>query len=96
MPYSMLQEIHSRSAKNGRSEFARNMISLGLQVEALMKIKNDPNRKSEFDRKLGDILRFDDMEKTMAGWEVEDLQAIIGIANNLKNQKVKQLLIDYT
>ena len=98
MPQSMLEEIDSQVGVglpfHDRSEAIREYVSIGFQISAMIELAKDPSKKDEFEKKLAHLLNEKSYEKTLEGMSEKDLNAIIYIAANLKDKKVKQLVLD--
>lgn len=98
MPISMIRKLNSVSGKGGRyrdrSEAIRSLISLGGQVDDMLEIFNDPEKKLEFETKMASLFHDKSLEKTMETMTEKELNAIIFIASNLKDKKLQQLVLD--
>jgi hypothetical protein len=78
-----------------RSEGVRFYIERGEQFESLLEIYNDPKKKAEFESKLSGIAKEKDLEKYLQ--TIDDpafLNSIIFIAQNIKEAKVKQMILN--
>ena len=97
LPISMLQELDSKSGSKqkyrDRSAALRSLVTLGLRVESLLEIQNDPEKKQEFEEKFASLLKEKNVEQSLEAMDETQLNSIIFIANNLKEKKV-QLLLD--
>lgn len=96
MVKSSKQESGRGQKWKNSSEWFRYHIERGQQFEALLSIYNNPEKRKEFEAKLSGIAKAVDIEKYMA--TIDDpqmLDSIIFTATNMKEAKVKQLLLDF-
>ena len=93
LPTSMIIELDSKCAYGERSDLIRDLITLALRVESLMKIQKDPLKKQEFEEKFASLLQEKDIEKSLETMNPDQLRGISFFLENLKNKKV-QILLD--
>jgi len=74
------------------SEGLRHYCELGKRTEKLIEIRKDPEKQKEFEEKLQSLMQFDNMESVLDGMSEDELDSVILLAENLKTQKVQQVL----
>lgn len=98
LPYSMASQLATLSGKNkpfkDKSDCGRTMISRGLQVEALMKIYNDPHKKTEFESKLSALVKNKNIAEVGETMLVGEIESAIFVLTNIKNKKIQQLILE--
>ncbi len=97
MSFSMIESLDLESGKGkkfrDRSDALRSYISLGQQVQDMLNIYSDPEKKKEFEAKFANLLLEKDVDKTLETMEPDQLSVVIFMAKSLKDKKV-QLLLD--
>jgi len=98
MPIKLMEELDAKSGAGmkylNRSEALRSLVQLGLRVESMLEIYNDPEKKKEFEEKLANLFQDKNFEKTFETMSERDLNAVMFIAGNLKDKKIQQLVLD--
>ena len=92
LPTAMIEELDSKSDYGERSDLIRDLITLALRVESLMKIQKDPTKRQEFEEKFASLLKEKDIEKSLETMDPDQLRGISFFLENLKNKKVQMLL----
>ncbi len=97
MPESMLKKLDKKCGVGlkyrDRSEVIRSLVSLGMQVESLLEIQNDPKKKTEFERRFALLLKEKDIEKSLEAMDENQRNTIKFFLEQL-NDNATQLLID--
>ncbi len=97
MPIHLMQELENKSGLGlkyrNRSEALRSILQLGLRVDSLLEIHNDPKKKKEFEKKLAAMFQEKNVEKTLETMTDKELSAIIYIAQHLQDKKLDQLVL---
>lgn len=77
-----------------RSDAIRSRYLKGIELESLIEIQQDPERKAQFEVKLQEILKNETMEQFMDTCDETVLRAIRFYADAKLNAKVKQEILN--
>ena len=77
-----------------KSSTLRHYFQRGQQFESLLAVYNDPEKKKEFEDKLSGIAKVKNAEEFVATLDPQMLEAVLFAGNNLKNERVKQLMLE--
>ena len=89
---SIDKEVESEKFSN-RTEAISYYIQKGQELEALIQISKDPEKKKEFESKFMSLLNAEDIERTLETCDIETLKLIRLITNDKIEKKFKQLVI---
>lgn len=95
--YEMLSDLKTRFGKGrryrDRSDAIRSLINLGLKVDSMLQVMNDPKKKEEFEKKFAFLLKEKNTEKQLETMNEEELNHLSYLITRIKEKKV-QLLLD--
>lgn len=91
MPIHLLKKIDEKNKK--RSESIIEYLKLGIEIESLIEISKDPEKKLQFETDLENLLKQDSIEHTLETLDDKTLNGILFYANALKERRFKQELI---
>lgn len=97
VPFSLHKEI-MRGADPKKREKARRYLSLvqdGFHVQQIKKIASDPEKRADWLKKLGLLVKDVRDEHTLQTMDTGELDNLIFLATQVKESKIKQLLLKY-
>jgi len=74
------------------SACARYYIELGQRTEKLIEIRKNPEKQQEFDEKLQQLMKQEEIENVLETCSEDQLDSIIQLAMNQKKQKVQTVI----
>lgn len=101
MGLDMLQALDKESGKEpakrftDRSDAIRYYVERGQQFDSLLQIYNNPEQRAEFESQLKSLAVEKDVERYLETIDnPKTLEAIIFLASNQKDKRVRQLMLD--
>lgn len=98
LPISLIQDLDLKSGAGqkfrDRSDAVRTFLALGMRVQSIMDIQNNPEKSKEFQEKFASLLQENNIEKSLETMDESQLNGISFYIQNLKDKKVQQLLDD--
>ncbi len=97
IPLDLHRELMEESdpRKRDQSEIYLTLILDGKRVRQIKKMASNPERKLEFEKKLGLLIEDVRDEHTLQTMDTAELDSLIFLATQVKESKIKQLLLKY-
>jgi len=97
IPFFLHKEIMRGSDPKKRVQTERylRLVQDGFRVQEIREMASDPEKKLDFEKKLRLLIKDVQIEHTLQTMDTGELDGLIFMATQVKESKIKQLLLKY-